>query len=234
MTEDPPRLVDDPSAAASLREDLRSAIEHPPQIPLPAELPAPSSAAPFPLGLVAVGVLAVAVLALLLWPAADDPGGASTPAAPAPTEAVAPEAVAPEAVAPEPLDADRPAAAPDAGALVAEASDPTPPEPPVVVERADRSQRAEPPPTVADEVAHMAELRRIARAEPARALAMAREGERRFRGGLFSEERQAIVVLSLDRLGRARAARRHAERFLRRYPNSTLAGVIRPIAGAER
>lgn len=232
MTKDPTRLVDDPSAPALLREDLRSAIDNPPQIPLPPTPPVPGWT-PLAAGLATLALLAVGgLMALLLWPG--EPERASAPPAP-PVRHSAIDAAAPR-LAVVPLDGGIALPPVDEASPAEEEREPEP-----VARVRGRDRVTEPTPSVADEVAHMAELRRIARSQPARALAMARDGERRFREGLFSEERRAIEVLSLYRLGRTAAARRQARRFLERYPNSTQAGVVRPILagpsapnGAER
>lgn len=79
------------------------------------------------------------------------------------------------------------------------------------------------------ELEHMAQLRRILERDPAAALAMARAGQRKFRPGLFVEEREASAVLALDRLGRHDEARESAKRFLRRYPQSAFAERIGQI-----
>jgi hypothetical protein len=72
----------------------------------------------------------------------------------------------------------------------------------------------------------MAQLMRAKRAlqhDPVQALALARQGEREFQDSLFTEERQHVLLLALIELGRLDEARRLAEPYLRRYPNSPFA-----------
>ena len=84
---------------------------------------------------------------------------------------------------------------------------------------------------MAEEVLHLAALRAQAASNPARALAMAEEGQRAFRGGVFSQEREAIAIGALAKLGRSAEARARAESFLARHPRSVLADGVRRSAG---
>jgi hypothetical protein len=59
------------------------------------------------------------------------------------------------------------------------------------------------------------------------ALAVLSEHARRYPAGALSEEREASRVFALCGLGDAAGARRHAERFLRRAPNSPFAERVR-------
>lgn len=79
------------------------------------------------------------------------------------------------------------------------------------------------------ELDHMARLRSTLERDPAQALAMARDGQERFRPGLFAEEREATAVLALHRLARHAEAREAGKRFLRRYPESAFAERVRQI-----
>ena len=72
----------------------------------------------------------------------------------------------------------------------------------------------------------MAQLRRALRSDPARALALANAGQQEFRRGQLVEEREAIAVLALARLGRRAELDRRGARFLRRYPRSAFAERI--------
>jgi len=247
MTEDPPRIVDDPSMPDALRSDLQSAIDHPPAIELP---PGPTLSGPSLVGtLLGAGVVAL-VLGGAIWASlpADTPRTTSpvesaaaavepavpqpaTPpegtAAPEPEETAAPEPA--ETAAPEPAETAAPEPAETAAPEPEETAASEPAETAVPSTRAPTRQA----PTLADEIAHMAELRRSAGSDPRRALAMARAGERQFAAGLFGEERQALIVLSLDRLGRDAAARAAARRFLRAHPASTFRARVEPIASAS-
>jgi hypothetical protein len=82
------------------------------------------------------------------------------------------------------------------------------------------------------ETTQMAELRR-AQSDPARALALANEGARQFPRGFFAQEREAIAITSLLRLGRTAEARARGERFLARHPQGPAAEQIRRALGPE-
>jgi hypothetical protein len=77
------------------------------------------------------------------------------------------------------------------------------------------------------ETAHMAELRRLAAADPAQALKLAEQGTQKFPRGFFAQEREAISITSLLRLGRSQEARLRGERFLARHPQGPAAEQIR-------
>lgn len=82
-----------------------------------------------------------------------------------------------------------------------------------------------------EETRHLGALRRIAPSDPARALAMIEEGNRRFAKGSFREERDAIAVSALAGLGRESEARRTGQTFLATYPTSPLSPQVRRAAG---
>jgi hypothetical protein len=64
------------------------------------------------------------------------------------------------------------------------------------------------------------EARRALSTDPARALALAEEHASRFSGGMLGQEREAIAIEALSRLGRTGQASSRAQAFLRRFPNS--------------
>jgi hypothetical protein len=83
-------------------------------------------------------------------------------------------------------------------------------------------------------VEHLARLRALEASDPAQALAVAAEGDRRFASGLFVQERQAIAITALVRLGRGAEARARAEAFLAAHPRSSFAERIQRLTGAGR
>ena len=87
------------------------------------------------------------------------------------------------------------------------------------------------PSALAQETARLAELRAAAASDPARALALAVETDRAFPRGVFSEEREAIAVGALARLGRTSEARARAEAFLATHPKSPFAEGVRRAGG---
>ncbi len=56
--------------------------------------------------------------------------------------------------------------------------------------------------------------------DPARALSLVKEHERRFPGGALVQEREVIAVSALVGLGRMSEARPRAARFLEQHPSS--------------
>ncbi len=78
-----------------------------------------------------------------------------------------------------------------------------------------------------EETRHLAALRRLAEHDPEAAIAFAAEGDRRFPRGILGEERDAIAIACLARLGRTDEANRRAVRFLENYPESPFAPSVR-------
>ncbi len=100
--------------------------------------------------------------------------------------------------------------------------------------REARADDAPPVDTLQEEMRLIARARRSLASSPAAALDAAEEHRRRFPGGLFAEEREALAVLSLARLGRQAEAERRGQRFLRSHPAGTFSErVRRAIGGAE-
>jgi hypothetical protein len=156
---------------------------------------------------------------------------AEAPKADAPAAVPAPEATTDLAQAPvpspaanAPAQASRAVAAKPAAPAVA-ASDPTPSAQPEAQPEEGRS--------VKDETAHLASMRSAAHSDPARALAMAAEGNARFPKGIFGQEREVIAIQSLAALGRRDEARTRAEAFLARHPKSPFGETLRRVTGID-
>jgi hypothetical protein len=245
MNQDPIRLRDDPSARADLRKDLSRAANTAPHRydavrgldRLHASIAAGATASlltsdplsepsadprPFaPKGWIwKVGVAGLATVgALFVLPRM---GASPSPVAAVP--ASAPPSIV-VAVPEEPL-AEPPAAA--GGELKSPpAALPAPPAA-RTVGRAPAPQAAE----AADdrlrqEVANLAQIRASAPSDPARALALADEGNRKFSGGILGEEREASAILALSRLGRTAEAHKRAARFLEEHPKSSFAERVK-------
>jgi hypothetical protein len=81
------------------------------------------------------------------------------------------------------------------------------------------------------ETKDIAQLRAVARTDAQRALALAQDGARKFPQGFFSQEREAIAIRSLVKLGRLSEARARAEHFLSAYPRAPAAESIRASVG---
>jgi hypothetical protein len=107
------------------------------------------------------------------------------------------------------------------GAKPNASSEPVPPSAP----------RPAPEDKLAAEMDLLARLRAVGDGDPARALAIAAEGDQRFPGGVFTQEREAISIGALVRLGRTGEARARASSFLAAYPRSSFAERIKRTIG---
>lgn len=83
------------------------------------------------------------------------------------------------------------------------------------------------------EPALMASLRASVRLEPAKALGLADEGERRFGETPLAEERRALAIRALINLQRIGTARSRAYGFLIRYPNGPYSAEIATMTGVH-
>jgi hypothetical protein len=75
-------------------------------------------------------------------------------------------------------------------------------------------------PSIDEETQELARLRAIATSDPGRAVSLADAQHARFSRGIFFQEREAIAILALQRLGRADEANARAKRFAARFPES--------------
>jgi hypothetical protein len=80
----------------------------------------------------------------------------------------------------------------------------------------------------------MARLREVAGRDPTLAVALAREGNRRFGKSADAPERTAILIHALADLGRAMEARGEAESMVNDYPDSPWVREIERFTGAHR
>ncbi len=77
-----------------------------------------------------------------------------------------------------------------------------------------------------EELSQIAKIRALVGRDPAAALALAEDGQRRFAKGHLVEEREGLSVIALVRLGRRDEARARAKTFADRYPKSALVSRI--------
>lgn len=77
------------------------------------------------------------------------------------------------------------------------------------------------------EIAQLARARRLLSSDPAAALALVEQGQREFGQGIFTEERSALAIFALDRIGREAEARARGERFLESHPDGPFSAQIR-------
>ena len=149
----------------------------------------------------------------------------SEPAKPAPVPTLAVESL-PTA---ESLSAAEPAPAPAASSRPPVARSPRTADAPAATPAESAPTASAPDPL--EETRHLGALRRVAASDPHRALSMVDEGNRRFAGGSFREEREAIAIDVLARLGREDEAKRAAAAFLATYPTSPFASKVRRATG---
>lgn len=256
MSDPPRRLLDDAAAPGGLRDDLALARAAPPVTydagaglaRLKSALGGAASAAAVGSGTLKLTLIAfalagaVAAIGLVTVIAS---GGETRRAAelPAQTPAVTPAQTPPPPPPPTttPTPTPTPAVTPPL-AVPAPAITPVP--------RATPRPRAvtRPPPVAAvdaadpdeglrREIAQLADGRHLLINDPAAALALVDAGQREFATGMFAEERAAIAIFALDKLGRREEARHRAERFVRRYPAGSFSHRVRalihtPTAGA--
>lgn len=182
------------------------------------------------LGGVAVIATVGAVVAVSSWseegsspppraPAIAEERPASPETPPAPAEpGIAVESLPPAPIAPIAAPRTKPVATPS---VVAK---------PLVPKDVESAVQA---PTAADpleETRHLAALRRLAEHDPEAAITFAAEGDRRFPRGILGEEREAIAIACLARLGRPDEANRRAVRFQKNYPESPFVPSVRRAA----
>jgi hypothetical protein len=80
-----------------------------------------------------------------------------------------------------------------------------------------------------EELALLGEAQRALPKDPALALALVGEHERRYPDGLLGQERETVAVSALWQVGRRDEARRRAERFTEEHPRSTYVSRMRRI-----
>jgi len=110
------------------------------------------------------------------------------------------------------------AAAPDPGPRVATAPAAEPVRP--------RPRPAAPPRSLTEPVL-MAAIRELGAADPARALELAREGNRRFPNSADAAERTWTICKSLAALGRFAEAQQEARQMVQQYPDTAWASDVR-------
>jgi hypothetical protein len=86
------------------------------------------------------------------------------------------------------------------------------------------------PPESMSEIRGVALARKLVVSDPQAALDVLDQVRRDHPNGYFVEERQALTVLALARVGRESAARQQAGTFLRAYPNGPFSDQVRSVA----
>ncbi len=84
-----------------------------------------------------------------------------------------------------------------------------------------------------DEVELLSRAERLLRSEPSTALRLAEQHAKRFRASLLGQEREAVAILALSKLGRIDEARARERAFERTYPASPHTRRLRRAVSAE-
>jgi hypothetical protein len=106
-------------------------------------------------------------------------------------------------------------------------AEPSAPELPALAPRTAPPHRSAARASAGSEALLLRRAQSLLAANPARALELTREHQRRHRDGALAEEREALAIEALRRLGRTQAADRRAAAFEQRYPNSVHASRVR-------
>jgi hypothetical protein len=261
MTSDPIRLLDDPQVAGGLRGDLAHAsaasvqgLDHGAglaglQTAIAAEAAAATGAATGvgSFAKVAIAILLVGGGAVAVWGATrgndvatpikaastvDEgaPVGRESPPAPKvePVQlVVSPDALtrpAPD-VAPAPEEEEEEEDVVDGGEAPAKVHRPRAAKGPKAAAEADATGR------VLREAQLVSDARDALGQRPSAALSLVQDAAREFPNGQLIEEREAIAIRALAKLGRTEAANARAERFLARYGSGPHAEAVRRAIG---
>jgi len=167
--------------------------------------PSPRPSGPGRRGFVVASLVVVAAGTAIAW-------RARSAARPPETVGTAPAATPPAAAPPEPPEPPAPS--------------PTPPQ-----HETEAAAKAAKP---LDEQQLMARLRQAAKRDPALALTLAREGNRRFPSSPGAPERSSVAIHALADLGRGMEARGEAEKMVNDYPDSEWVREVERFTGAHR
>jgi hypothetical protein len=241
----PKRLLDDASVTGKLKADLELARDNPTghyDVAAGADafgkalktnrIPTFSESAHGGISSVITGktlmlgtfVLAVSAAGLVwLWPKDESPQFRPSSQTPSPKETSEDQArpLLPPTPSPHQDAASLPSIAPiepvDLPLISPNAKDPRP-----IVRSLPSNPTEKGPPAFMDEVAHLKRVRTALKTSPEQALRLAQEGHKTFAGGLLHEERDGLLILALQRLGRHSEASERSEQFKSRYPRSAL------------
>lgn len=108
------------------------------------------------------------------------------------------------------------------------------PDPGLAPPAPDPAPSATATPALLDEASLMAQLRSLRDSGRARAVELARDGNRRFPNSADAPERTSILIHSLAREGEAAEARREAEDMVNHYPDSSWVREVELFTGAHR
>lgn len=222
---EPTRLKDDPQVLAAMREDLERVQGVEPRAydtnaglaRLQSGIATATTSSALKAGLwpwMTAGLVSATLIGYAVTHSGRSPATHVTPAVTRSehVEPVKPSVIAPTIIAPTTLDDSQPTLQPSAAVAVATTS--------------STSHETDPDARLRLETAHLARARAALEHSAADALRLAQQGQRRFAGGMFDQERQAIIVLSSLRLRQA-SAQTAARAFLDQFPHSPLSDRIR-------
>jgi hypothetical protein len=111
---------------------------------------------------------------------------------------------------------------------------PAPPPPPPAAPAPRRPVATARDLAVLDEARLMTRLRAAAESDPALAITLAREGNRRFPDSADAPERTSILIHALSATGQSMQARGEAEAMVNHYPDSAWVREVERFTGAHR
>lgn len=129
------------------------------------------------------------------------------------------------APAPAKPQAQRPSVAPAPAPSVAQTPEPSPSATPSIASTPAPSTSS----SLLDDTALLQRARSLGASEPSRALSLTHEHEARFPGSPLAEERQALRIEALLRLGKASEAAHELDVFEQRYPRSPYRRRLRSL-----
>ena len=231
MSDEPRRLLDDPEISELLRGDLeaarnadvgydagaglarlQAAIALPPPAPAPTAGSAGAGKAALWWGAATIGIVGTAVIIAVSQP--------NAPKTPVPTAA--------PLVAPSSIPALPSVGVPDDVPTVDLSALP--------IEKAPMAMPSASAPMTAEErlraeIKDLAEIRSAVGSNPSQGLERANQGHQKFNGGMFYQEREALAISALVKLGRSAEARARAHQFLATFPKGPYAERIRKETG---
>ncbi len=258
MSGDPKRLIDDAAASPALRDDLAHVAAAPPvkydagaglaklQATLSAGTPVATTAAGGAIKMKLLGLALITAVGAMSAVAVLGSGATPSPL-PSPAPTLVPQRQ--PQIQRWPDQQSNPQPQPELRALPQSLpeSQPSPsPRPHLRPRRPEPSARVtkpsmpaipaldapDPDERLRRETAQLADARRLLTTDPAAALNLAEAGQREFARGMFNEERAAIAIFALAKLGRTTEASDRAEMFLRRYPAGSFSHRVRKLVAA--
>lgn len=255
MMSEPTRLLDDPAIADGLRADLAqansvvlegldlSAGAAGLKAAIAVETSAVGTAGAGAGKMLALGLLGTVTAGALVWLALRSPEpdphprlGAADPVAAAPEAAgvAAPSEPVSDLSEPDVVDAEaapsvvEPEPKPEPDAVPSQA-EPEAPARDVAAAARKRPRKANKQDDYLREAKLISDARAAMKTDASAALKLLEEARSEFPRGMLREERKALTILSLDRLGRSAQAQASAKRFLKQHGEGPYAAAVRQV-----